>query len=430
MFQGVALTSFVIVFGTLQLMHGHDSSSIASKDSEGNPVLCQESQERLPDFPRIQPVHEWIEEWRHEEYQHAHDLLQVGGNVGEPVGQNGERSHNLEGDQDDELRHAGVDGLHLGVGPLRDHAGDQYLHVGEGLDGDAQQLQEGRDQQPHHVVDGGVSAPELEQRRAVAEHVEDDRLALGQPRVQGEHQQDEGKVQAPDEGDDAQHGPRGHDGVVAQRHADGGVAVEGHGGQDEEDPAAVHVQQEALQDAQRVLDRVRLGHDVRQHLGQHGGDADQVVEREAQEDEVHGPVQVPPHHDEGQQGGVAEGGEEVDDHAESEQEVLAPGGDDERVQDELRARGERRVLHVPCDLWEERQPCSSSGREQAGKDGVQRGAEASGKPLDRPAIFIVALPSAVGAAVTSPASLWDWQWLKTVKNTKLQNKNIFFFERI
>lgn len=348
-------------------MQKNDSGSIMSKDSEGNSVLCQESLERLPYFPRIQPVHERVEKWRHEEYQHAHDLLQVGGNIREPVRQNGERSHNLEDDQDDKLRHAGVDGLHLGVGPLRDHAGDQYLHVGEGLDGDAQQLQEGRDQQPRHVVDGGVSALDLEQRRAVAEHVEDERFAPGQPGVQGEYQQDEDKVQAPDEGDDAHHGPRGHDGVVAQRHADGGVAVEGHSGQDEEDPAAVHVQQEALQDAQRVLDLVRLGHDVRQHLGEHGGDADQVVEREAQEDEVHGPVQVLLHHDESQQGGVAEGGEKVDDDAESKQEVLAPGGYDERVQGELRAQGERHVLHVLCDLWEERQRCSLLGWEQVGK---------------------------------------------------------------
>lgn len=212
----------------------------------------------MPYFPRIQPVHKWVQKRRNEKYQHAHCLLQVSRNIFEPVRQNGEGSHDLKYDQNDQLRHARVDGFQLRVGPLRNHARDQYLHVGERLDGDAHQLHEGRVEQAYDVVDRGVSARELEQRRVVAEHVHDHGSAPGEPRLQGEHRHDQDKVETPDERNDAHHNPGGHDGVVTKRHADGGVTVKGHGGQNEQNPPAVHVQQEGLQNTERIVDSVGL----------------------------------------------------------------------------------------------------------------------------------------------------------------------------
>lgn len=92
------------------------------------------------------------------------------------------------------------------------------------------------------------------------------------------------------------------------------------------------MQQEGLQNTERIVDPVGLSNNVWQHFGEHRRDAHQIIERETEEDEVHGLVEVLLQNDQSQQSHVAEDAEKINRNAQKKYGILSSGRDNEGVQ--------------------------------------------------------------------------------------------------
>ena len=121
------------------------------------------------------------------------------------------------------------------------NAGDQYVSVREEHGEHGGALHQYGDQEAVHVVGRGVLTRQLHQGRVVA--VEIGQAPAAQPES-GEHEEeaaDQRHVGQPHAGDDPAQVAGGHQGVVAQRSADGQVAVKRHDGEDDQGASTVQM---------------------------------------------------------------------------------------------------------------------------------------------------------------------------------------------
>ena len=124
--------------------------------------------------------------------------------------------------------------------PVED-AGEQYVSVREEHGEHGGALHQYGDQEAVHIVDRGVLTHQLHQRRIVAVEVGQAPVAQPEAREHEEEAAHQHHVRQPHAADDPAQVAGGHEGVVAQRPADGQVAVKRHDGEDHQGATAVQV---------------------------------------------------------------------------------------------------------------------------------------------------------------------------------------------
>ncbi|KAG7262249.1 hypothetical protein CRUP_017214 [Coryphaenoides rupestris] len=242
-----------------------------------------------------------------------------------PVVEHREEDADGEVDEDDEVRSAGAQGLPLGVlGGLQAHR--QNLHVGQQNADEGQHHQAEGDKQAVGVDQAAADARQLDHRQVVTEQLVDGEAAERQARGQVHLHRQQAHRHQVGHGQQPCHPGGGNDTVVLQRPADGDVSVVGHHRQEGVGAGGVHVDAEHLQQAAPVGHERRVGQQALHYLGAHGAGAQDAVERQVQQEGVHGLVERWVAQDQHHQQHVGRQRGAVQQQAEDKEEVVEGAG--------------------------------------------------------------------------------------------------------